>query len=74
MFEYHQKIVDLLLVESDEFRELHGKHRGLDEQIEEADTGIAPIDDFTLHCMKKEKLLIRDQLATLIEERKKTQA
>ena len=71
MFEYRQKIVDRLLAESDEFRHLFEQHRQLDEQIEEANAGIAPLDDLTIHRMKKEKLHLRDLLAEQIHEQEK---
>jgi len=74
MFEYHQKIVDQLLAQGGEFSELFHKHRELDEQIEKANAGISPIDDINLHRMKKEKLLLRDHLAEIIEEQKLSQA
>ncbi|HEY5719097.1 MAG TPA: YdcH family protein [Gammaproteobacteria bacterium] len=71
MFEYDQKIVSQLLEESEEFRELHEKHRQLDEQISEADSGVLPLDDLTLHRLKKEKLLLRDKMALLIDQHRK---
>ena len=74
MFEYHQKIVDQLLAQGGEFSALFHKHRKLDEQIEEANAGIAPVDDLNLHRMKKEKLLLRDHLAEIIKEQKLSQA
>jgi uncharacterized protein YdcH (DUF465 family) len=68
MFEYDQPIVMKLLESSDEFRELYERHRHLDEQAQEADSGVLPLDDLALHRLKKEKLLIRDKLATLIAQ------
>ena len=68
MFEYDQAIVSKLLEENDAFRNLYEQHRQLDEQVSEADSGVLPLDDITLHRLKKEKLLIRDKLATLIAQ------
>ncbi len=67
MFEYDQQIVDRLLEENDEFRSLYEKHQELNQQVDEADVGVLPLDDLTLHRLKKEKLHLRDRLATLIE-------
>lgn len=71
MFEYRQKIVDHLLAESDEFRRLFEQHRELDELIEECNAGITPLDDLTIHRMKKEKLHLRDLLAEQIHAQEK---
>jgi uncharacterized protein YdcH (DUF465 family) len=67
MFEYDQQIVTKLLEENDEFRSLYEQHRHLDQQVDEADSGVLPLDDLTLHRLKKEKLQLRDRLASLIE-------
>ena len=67
MFEYDQQTVSKLLAESDEFRKLYEEHRELDQKVDEADSGVLPLDDITLHRLKKEKLQIRDRLAILIE-------
>ncbi len=67
MFEYDQQIVEKLLEESDEFRSLYEKHQELNQQVDDADVGVLPLDDLTLHRLKKEKLQLRDRLATLIE-------
>ena len=67
MFEYDQSIVNRLLEEDAEFRTLYEKHRELNQQVDEADCGVLPLDDLSLHRLKKEKLHLRDQLATMIE-------
>ena len=67
MFEYDQSIVNRLLEEDAEFRSLYEKHRELNQQVDEADSGVLPLDDLSLHRLKKEKLHLRDRLATMIE-------
>ena len=62
MFEYDQQIVDKLLEENDEFRSLYEKHQELNQQVDDADVGVLPLDDLTLHRLKKEKLQLRDRL------------
>lgn len=67
MFEYDKQIVDKLLEENDEFRSLFEKHQELNKQVDDADVGVLPLDDLTLHRLKKEKLQLRDRLASIIE-------
>lgn len=68
MFEYDQEIVEKLLVEDINFRRLYDKHHDLKARVSEANVGAAPIDDASLETMKKRKLHLKDQMATLIEE------
>ncbi len=74
MFEYDQQIVDKLLEENDEFRKLYEKHQELNQQVDEADVGVLPLDDLTLHRLKKEKLHLRDRLASLIAQHRQDPA
>jgi len=67
MFEYDKQTVNKLLEENDEFRSLYEKHQELNQQVDAADCGVAPLDDLALHRLKKEKLQLRDRLASLIE-------
>jgi len=67
MFEYDDQTVNKLLEENDEFRSLYEKHQELNQQVDDADCGVTPLDDLALHRLKKEKLQLRDRLATLIE-------
>jgi len=67
MFEYDKQTVNKLLEENDEFRSLYEKHQELNQQVDDADCGVAPLDDLALHRLKKEKLQLRDRLASLIE-------
>ena len=67
MFEYDQEIVDALLSENDDFKRMFEKHGELKEKVKEANLGTNPIDDFTLENMKKEKLMLKDRMAAMIE-------
>jgi uncharacterized protein YdcH (DUF465 family) len=67
MFEYDKQIVTKLLEENDEFRSLYEKHQELNQQVDDADCGVLPLDDLALHRLKKEKLQLRDKLAGLID-------
>ena len=74
MFEFDQPIVERLLKIDEGFKRLYNKHEELEQQIEEAYTTGHLGDDITMGKLKKEKLLVKDKLARLIEEQKQTQA
>ncbi|WP_414717229.1 YdcH family protein [Tahibacter sp.] len=70
MFENHQKSeIDALLKSSTEFRSLYQRHQELDSKLRDADLGVLPMDDTTLHSLKKEKLRAKDRLVHLWEHR-----
>jgi hypothetical protein len=66
MFEHDQEIVNSLLNEDDNFKRLFEKHSQLKQRVREANLGMQPMDDFTLEKLKKEKLLIKDRMASII--------
>lgn len=68
MFEYDQHIVDSLLAENNDFKRLYDKYDMLKQRVTEANAGTIPIDDFSLEKMKKEKLLLKDRMADMIED------
>ena len=68
MFEFDQQIVDKLLEQNERFARLHSKHSELNAHVDEANAGISPEDDFSLERAKKERLLIRDQMAQMIAQ------
>jgi uncharacterized protein len=68
MFENQQKDdVDALIKTDSEFRSLYQRHQELDSKLRDADLGVLPIDDTTLHNMKKEKLRAKDKLLNMWE-------
>lgn len=66
MFEHEQAIVQALLEENEEFRRLYLKHQELKQQVQAANDGTVPLDDFALEELKKKKLRIKDQLARML--------
>lgn len=68
MFEYDHDIVENLLVEDDNFKRLYDKHIQLKQRVNEAHEGAQGIDDFTLENLKKEKLMLKDKMAAMIED------
>ena len=68
MFENQQHIVNSLLQENKDFSRLHTKHSDLKNKIHLANEGKEAIDDLSLEQLKKEKLFLKDQMATMISE------
>jgi uncharacterized protein YdcH (DUF465 family) len=74
MFEFDQEIVQTLLSTDETFRRLYEKHRMLKQQVHEANIGALPMDDVSLENMKKQKLLLKDKMAQMIEKYRKQHA
>jgi uncharacterized protein len=72
MFEHDQEIVKSLLNENNDFKRLYDKHGKLKQQLEEAYTKVKPLDDTTMGNLKKEKLYIKDKMATFVENYRQT--
>lgn len=67
MFEYESDIVANLLAEDKNFKRLFEKHNELKKRVRSVNSGMEAVDDFSLENLKKEKLLIKDRMALLIE-------
>ncbi len=67
MFENDQDTVDVLLSNSDEFRRLYDKHTALNTQVKDANGGVISMEQLALEELKKEKLYLKDQMATMIK-------
>jgi uncharacterized protein YdcH (DUF465 family) len=67
MFEGHQHEVETMMQHDAEFRTLYMRHRELDKQVLDAELGVLPLDDVTLHKLKKEKLWTKDKLTHMWE-------
>ncbi len=74
MFEYDEEIVEALLKERVDFKRLYDKYINLKQEVESANVGDAPIEDMELERMKKEKLYLKDQMASIIEDYRKENA
>ncbi len=66
MFEHEQQIVETLLHQNDQFKNLFNQHSSLKEKVREANEGTLPLDDYSLENLKKEKLLLKDKMAGII--------
>ena len=74
MFEYDEEIVEALLKESVDFKRLYDKYLNLKREVDSANVGDSPIEDMELERMKKEKLFLKDQMASIIEDYRKENA
>lgn len=67
--EQPQLEIDALIKANPEFKQLYQRHRDLDKKVMDAELGVLPIDDVTLHQMKREKLAAKDRLIQLYDKR-----
>ena len=74
MFEHDQAIVHQLLAENPDFKTLYNKHQELNDTVDKAARGVLPLDDLTLENMKKEKLMVKDKMALMIERYRRSAA
>ena len=74
MFEYDQQIVHALLTENSDFQRLYHKHVELKHRVQEANTRSEGMDEASLENLKKEKLLLKDRMAALIEDYRRAHA
>ncbi|OGT63963.1 MAG: hypothetical protein A3I13_05080 [Gammaproteobacteria bacterium RIFCSPLOWO2_02_FULL_47_50] len=72
MFEHDQHIVNSLLSENNDFKRLYDKHDMLKQRVNEVNAGVVPMDDFSLEKIKKEKLMLKDRMAHMIEDYRQT--
>ena len=73
MFENQQKDqIEALMKSNTEFRSLFQRHQELDSKLRDADLGVQPMDDTTVHALKKEKLRAKDRLVHMWEQHRST--
>lgn len=72
MFDYDQEVVKYLLHDSIEFKRLYDKHYRLKQEVEQAHRGNRVVDDFALEKLKKEKLQLKDRMAGMIADYRRT--
>ena len=70
MFEEQPQLeIDALIKANPEFKQLYQRHRDLDKKVMDAELGVLPIDEVTLHQMKREKLAAKDRLTQMYAKR-----
>lgn len=70
MFETDKEIVNDLLRVNRDFQRMYDKHDQLNRQVDHANRDARAMDDFSLETLKKEKLLLKDRMAAIIENRR----
>ena len=65
MFEDQLQAVQELLTSNEQFRQLHEQHKTLKEEIE---TNARSRDQFSLERLKKQKLVLKDQMAAMLNQ------
>lgn len=71
LHEYKNEIHDLKQ-SNKHFANIFDKHNDLDKKIEHANLGDIPMTDTEIETLKKEKLLLKDEVYKMILEYKKT--
>lgn len=70
MFEnQNEQEIEALMKSHYEFRTLYTRHKELDQQVDSHERGKLPMDELTLHALKKEKLHAKDRLTAIWFER-----
>ena len=64
-----QNEIDALIRANPEFKQLYQQHQKLNKKCMDAELGVLPIDDLTLGQMKREKLLAKQKLLRIYEDR-----
>ena len=71
MLHEFKDIISILKQEDKHFHNLFDKHNKLDDEITKLETsGVDHADTFTIEKMKKEKLLLKDKLYSIILHKK----
>ncbi|MBF0379774.1 MAG: hypothetical protein HQL69_02080 [Magnetococcales bacterium] len=65
MFEDQLQAVKELLETDEQFRDLHDKYQTIKTKV---DTSGRTLDKFNLDKLKKEKLLLKDKMATILNQ------
>jgi len=68
MFENRKEEMEAMLNENQEFRRLYSQHQQLEKRVIAAENGTAAMEDLALNQLKREKLMIKDQLARLMDQ------
>lgn len=67
MFEHDKATVDALLRNDAGFRRLYEKHSSINNQVDDAAAGDLLMEQLQLESLKKEKLLLADQMQAMIQ-------
>lgn len=68
MFPEFQDLMNRLNESDPRFRSLYDKHEALDEKISRLDARVEPATDLEIEVLKKEKLLLKDQIYEILRK------
>lgn len=68
MFPEYRDLITRLKHNDRHFTQLFEKHNELDEKVHNIETNIVPAGDIELEILKKEKLLIKDQIYAYLKK------
>jgi len=71
--EYREEISELKQTNA-HFAKIFHDHNELDQKIEDAEQGRTPMSDMEIEVMKKKKLLLKDEMHSMILKYKKEKA
>ena len=74
MFESDESVVEVLVGQSAEFKELYKRYNELKNKVNKSGIGTLAIGDARLTSMKREKLQLKDRMTAMIEEYRRTHA
>ncbi|CAB3630324.1 MAG: DUF465 domain-containing protein [Achromobacter sp.] len=66
MFPEYRQLITRLKAENGHFSALFQRHNDLDQEIKNMEAGIVPASDTNVEVLKKEKLLLKDKLYSLL--------
>jgi hypothetical protein len=68
MFPEYRDLISRLKTEDAHFSRLFERHNELDHRIHNMETNVTPADRATIETLKKEKLLLKDQLYDVLRK------
>ena len=68
MFPEYRDLISRLKTEDAHFSRLFQRHNELDDQVRNMETGVTPADSAIIETLKREKLLLKDQLYAVLKK------
>lgn len=69
MFREHRELISQLRQNDRHFERLFDEHNALDHKIQNAESGIEHCSEVELENMKKQKLLLKDQIYAILQSK-----
>ena len=68
MFPEHRELISRLKANDHHFAKLFDKHNALDQKVQNMESGTEPGTHAEIESLKKEKLLIKDQIYAILKK------